>query len=576
MRGDRRSYCKRLYVLLLVSIMAVTYMPMLAVPVYAGGGTDLDGIVHGLKGDGSVDVGMTLTVSMEELDARYGGAFLPVHSAGDANVNWYITDEEYGEDVNKAGTYSGGVFSYTIQADDAGKWIMFCTDSDDSTYNNNTKAYKINKNESTPDTGTIETLKVKFGGTNGDGTIDIGSEITADFAKICDDNPWVMTQYNQDKIAFVYRASETADFSAAKDLDTVVSAGIISTKVSLEEAGLYIRLYTIEKEAGGTNSKSDSAVKVESVINVNSGPSFGSAYRGKSTYGRQFTFEVNGWMECETQKAHNAITIKEKIVRLYRNGSLVGEERTGDYNGKVIFNDIDVSYDTKDSFKAQIFVKLGGSEVSGPVFNFEDQADQMSKNKVVATKLSSKKALLKWSGSSGASGYYIYKGSKKIAEVAAAKRSFTVSKSGAGKAKYKVVPFVKSGASIYTGKSGTAKPKTNAVKFKRSISPKSYSYCTCLFVVTKVELKGRTYIVTGYAVNNRIFKMNKYSKLSISMTADGKKAFSKTYKNLKVGVGASKSKKMTLKIKGKAGRDLANGSVYLTVTEKPKWPYPAL
>lgn len=94
--------------------------------------------------------------------------------------------------------------------------------------------------------------------------------------------------------------------------------------------------------------------------------------------------------------------------------------------------------------------------------------------------------------------------------------------------------------------------------------------------MTRVELKGGTYVVTGYAVNNRIFKMNKYSKLSISMTADGKKAFNKTYKNLKVGVGASKSKKMTLKIKGKAGRDLANGSVYLTVTEKPKWPYPAL
>ena len=226
-----------------------------------------------------------------------------------------------------------------------------------------------------------------------------------------------------------------------------------------------------------------------------------------------------------------------------------------------------------------MFVVIGsGKEISGPTFPFTDQIDKLAKNKTYATAISSNKVSLKWAGVAGASGYYIYKGSKKIATVKASKRSYTVKKKGAAKSKYKVVPFIKSGGKAYKSGSNAAKPAKNVIKYNRSINPSAHSYCSCDFVVTKVELKGSTYYVTGYAVNNRIFKCNKYSKLTVSMRMGSKKLFSKTYKNMKLNVSPTSSKKITLKIKGKTGVDLAHASdmIFLDVSQTPKWPYPPL
>ena len=47
---------------------------------------------------------------------------------------------------------------------------------------------------------------------------------------------------------------------------------------------------------------------------------------------------------------------------------------------------------------------------------------------------------------------------------------------------------------------------------------------------------------------------------------------------MKLNVSPTSSNKITLKIKGKAGVDLAHASdmIFLDVSQTPKWPYPPL
>ena len=579
MMKKRTTLKKRCTSFLLILAMLFTFMPVLGVQqAFAGGGTDIDGIINGLNGDGTVNAGMTLTVKMTDLDDKYGGDFKTPYENGEVSAGWSITKDGFAEPEFVAGTYSGGVFSYTVEEKYAGKWIRFETQSnDDTSYNNQTAAIKINE-ITPPDPTPSSHLNAKLYGTNGDGTVDIESTIYVKTSELFADNPWVQSQYESGDIDFVFRKSFKANMSSAKDLTTSADSSTISVKVTPDEGDYYIALWTVEKTSKGTNACSD-AVHVEPIVNVLSGPAFGGAYKGYSTYGKQYTFEVNGNMHLQTIKAANDFYIDEKIVRLYRNGDLVGEKTTSDLNATVVFKDIEVSYGKDDTLKAQLFVVIGsGKEISGPTFPFTDQIDKLAKNKTYATAISSNKVSLKWAGVAGASGYYIYKGSKKIATVKASKRSYTVKKKGAAKSKYKVVPFIKSGGKAYTSGSNAAKPAKNVIKYNRSINPGAHSYCSCDFVVTKVELKGSTYYVTGYAVNNRIFKCNKYSKLTVSMRVGSKKVFSKTYKNMKLNVSPTSSKKITLKIKGKAGVDLAHASdmIFLDVSQTPKWPYPPL
>lgn len=434
--------------------------------------------------------------------------------------------------------------------------------------------------ETGADGATVEgnALIAKFYGTNGDGTVDIASTVSVNLAELFAGNPWVQTQYENGDIDFVFRKSSKADMSSAMDFSTTVDGSTISAAITPDEGDYYIALWTVEKTKAGTNACSD-VIHVEETVDVLSGAHFGNAYKGYSTYGKQYTFEISGNMHLKTRKAGNDFYIDEKIIRLYRNGVLVDEKKTSDLDATVVFKDVEVSYGKDDDLKAQLFVNVGrGIEVSGPSFPFTDQIDTLAKNKTYATAISSKKVALKWTGVSGASGYYIYKGSKKIATVKASKRSYTVKKKGAAKSKYKVVPYIKSGGNTYTSGSNAAKPAKNVIKYNRSINPRAHSYCSCDFVVTKVELKGSTYYVTGYAVNNRIFKCNKYSKLKVSMKVGSKRVFSKTYKNMKLNVSPTSSKKITLKIKGKAGVDLAHATdmIFLDVSQSPKWPYPPL
>lgn len=58
--------------------------------------------------------------------------------------------------------------------------------------------------------------------------------------------------------------------------------------------------------------------------------------------------------------------------------------------------------------------------------------------------------------------------------------------------------------------------------------------------------------------------------MTVIIKAGGKTVAKKTYKNYKLNLKGRKSKKITLKIKGKAGADLYNLGGYST-TATPEW-----
>ena len=114
-----------------------------------------------------------------------------------------------------------------------------------------------------------------------------------------------------------------------------------------------------------------------------------------------------------------------------------------------------------------------------------------------------------------------------------------------------------------------SRPFENSKTFAQSKSIDSVSYGYAPYKITKVSLKGNTYTITGYVVNNRAFKMIKYQKLKITLYCDGRKVGQKTFKNLRVNCGAKKVKKLTIKVKGKAGVDLRHNS---GTTYSAAWP----
>ena len=120
-------------------------------------------------------------------------------------------------------------------------------------------------------------------------------------------------------------------------------------------------------------------------------------------------------------------------------------------------------------------------------------------------------------------------------------------------------------------KSAAKKGKSNQKTFSVNKNVKSVTYGYAPYRISKISLKGNTYTVTGYVVNNRVFKMLRYKKLKIVLYCDGKKVGSKTFRNLKVNCKGNGVKKLTLKIKGKAGVDLRNNS---SKTYQAEWqPY---
>jgi hypothetical protein len=197
-------------------------------------------------------------------------------------------------------------------------------------------------------------------------------------------------------------------------------------------------------------------------------------------------------------------------------------------------------------------------------------AQGLSSNVVAATRINGKQAVLRWKGVSGADGYYVYQGKKKIKTLSAAKRKYTVKRKGAGKAKFRVIPFSQANGTVATGGSNTVKPRKNVVTFSFNKNPKAYQYWTCAFKISKVQLTGKTYTITGFALNNRMWKILKYKNFRIKLYVDGKCVLNKkVVKN--INAKRFKAKRVKLKLKGKAGVDLRNGSVKQSVTGKPIW-----
>ena len=408
--------------------------------------------------------------------------------------------------------------------------------------------------EGTYDVKSLKTISVKLS--------DLESKIESGFKD----------RYLAGKATFTCGVYKTKDFDGYETTVTPVLEGeTLKLKVKASYKNKYLCFYVSDPEGGTANYNSEMFKVVAGEIHVDGGPSFGSIYGTKSFLKKTFTIGLNGYGTYRLNDDPEVYTTYKKIVKLYRNNKLVGTQKTESY--QVEFKNIPVSYGKNDTFKAALFMDIEGVEVAGPTTTFKTTSEKIPNIKAYATKISSKKAYLRWQSVGGVSGYYIYMGKKKVKTVGAKTNKKMITKKKAGKSKFKVVPFVKIGKSVYKSTSNKAKPKKNQAKWSRNLNVTSHRYGTCDFEITKISLSGKTYKVTGYALNNRIFKVIKYKSLRIGLKVDGKKAFSKKYKNVKLNIKKEKKKKIIFKIKGKAGRDLANGTLSLTVGQDPDWGF---
>ncbi len=260
-------------------------------------------------------------------------------------------------------------------------------------------------------------------------------------------------------------------------------------------------------------------------------------------------------------------TCYEWVIRFYKGTKLIKSKNiTSMYNNSI---DVPVSYGA-NKFTVALYCKLNGDEYFANSWTATVQSAGIAQNKVYATKINNNKAVVRWSGSAGVSGYYVYQGSKKVKTVGASTNKVTISKKGAGKAKFKVIPYIKTGGTVVKGKSNTMKAKANSFSRNVSKSYKKYDYGKGQIILKKLSGSGKKYTLTCYAINNRMFKLKKYKKIKITVYADGKKIISKTIKNKKVNMKKYSSKKLTFKLKGKEG-DIKHGSVTWSISYVPYW-----
>lgn len=224
------------------------------------------------------------------------------------------------------------------------------------------------------------------------------------------------------------------------------------------------------------------------------------------------------------------------------------------YKNKLEYNYWDGYYYTvrTENFKAPGFsaVKMGPKQVKMLI---KVPADQRAK---------------------GLSTMYVYRGSKKIKTIKSngkATITFTYSAKKANSYKYKVKAVCAKKTSI-TKSTSAKKPKSNT--YKRSgrlnsnidqITP----YATAKFVPWQVTYYDKKIKVTGYVVNNRMFKLKNY-KFKVYVYNNNKKIATKTvtYKNIKKYA----KKKVTITIKTKKKPDFVNYSAgWGTSNVSTKW-----
>lgn len=173
----------------------------------------------------------------------------------------------------------------------------------------------------------------------------------------------------------------------------------------------------------------------------------------------------------------------------------------------------------------------------------------------------------------GLSTMYVYRGSKKIKTIKSngkATITFTYSAKKANSYKYKVKAVCAKKTSI-TKSTSAKKPKSNTYKRPGRLNSNINQitpYATAKFVPWQVTYYDKKIKVTGYVVNNRMFKLKKY-KFKVYVY-NNKKIATKTvtYKNIKKYA----KKKVTITIKTKKKPDFVNYSAgWGTSNVSTKW-----
>ena len=327
--------------------------------------------------------------------------------------------------------------------------------------------------------------------------------------------------------------------------------------VPKDAAGKKIIVRIFEDKSADSKILYSEAIPVIDLIHLLQGPSISGVQYSYGFGSKNIVVNLSGCAIYNKESDSSHKYVYTKIVKLWCNGKYIGRKSTDEY--KVTFAKVPMKYNANNTVKVQILVDIEGKEISGGSKSYTVPGGKLGKNKVYATKISAKKVSLRWSGADGASGYRILKGNKKVKDVGSGKRKYVVKGKGAGKAKYKVIPFVKAGGKMYSGTSSTAKPKKNQFVTSNTGKPNGW-VVEAVYRIKKVSLKGSTYTVTGWGVNRAKYtKLKKFKKIKITLYCDGKKVLSKTIRNKRVNLKPQRSKKMTFRLKGKAGADLANG-----------------
>ncbi len=412
-------------------------------------------------------------------------------------------------------------------------------------------------------------------GRNSDGTVDPGATLSVSLNSLDGKVSGIKEHYLNGDIDITW---QKGDFGASDLSETKFDGDQISTKLGLPDAGKYVWLLITCKDPAvfwdtSYNLNSERIQVYAGEISILAGPSFGEATKTTSDpIVRTYTFNIQTpYLSYTCTGSGKSYTSYDDVyVKLTRNGddNIIADQKIS--GPTVVFKNVTLPVGKQDNFKAIMHFSYGTNEIVGGTFSFTDGAEKPKKNKVYATKISSNKAVVRWTGSSGATGYEVYMEKKKVKTVKKSVYKLTVSRKGAGKAKYKVYPIVKSGSKKIRGKSSSMKAKANSWTRNISTGYKAYSYGKGQLVMKKISGSGKNYTLTCYAINNRMFPLKKYKKIKITVYADGKKIISKTIKNKSVNVKKYASKKVTLKVKGKEG-DLRFGSVSYSISYDPYW-----
>lgn len=420
-------------------------------------------------------------------------------------------------------------------------------------------------------------LKAITNGTNADGSVYLTKPMTIKMSDLINESV-VDTDFenrvNKGKAHLQVEVYKTKlDYnSRVRRENMTYKNGVFTFYPNQKDKGKYYLIYV--DDMGGTNLNDSNWWLVKGCeFRIDSGPSINSvSYSGKALLTKTFNVSTTGDTASYSIKedGYKDVYHADCYMRLYRNGTAVATVKVS--GSEAVFKNVAVTYGKNTTFKAELLMRIPGiDDIKGPSYSFTFKGGSIPKIKAYATKINKKKVFLRWEALGGISGYYVYMGKKLVKKVSAKKNHAAISKKKAGKSKFRIAPYLKVGKTTYKGTSNIAKPKKNQYKWSRNLNVKTYGYATCKFVVTKISLKGKTYTVTGYALNNRVFDVKKYKSLKIALKVDGKKAFSKKFKNKKLKIKDYKKKKFTFKIKGKAGKDLAWGVKSLTVLEDADW-----